>query len=101
MATVHSTENGKTRVRLLQSAFGASEGWDDLFDGAETGWTYFLQNLRIDLEKAGPSYLAGSRCSRKNAHVRLVASTLRFVGPTSHAGRGPPPGQECPPPSRV
>ena len=46
-----STENGKTRVRLVQSAFGASEGWDDLFDGIETGWTYFLQNLRVYLEK--------------------------------------------------
>jgi hypothetical protein len=46
-----STENGKTRVRLVQSAFGASEGWDDLFDGTKTGWTYFLQNLLIYLEK--------------------------------------------------
>ena len=45
-----STANGKTRVRLVQSGFGASEGWDDLFDGIETGWTYFLQNLRIYLE---------------------------------------------------
>lgn len=46
-----STENGKTRVRLVQSAFGASEGWDDLFEGTETGWTYFLENLRIYLER--------------------------------------------------
>jgi uncharacterized protein YndB with AHSA1/START domain len=46
-----STENGRTRVRLVQSAFGANEGWDDIFDGAEAGWTYFLQNLRIYLEK--------------------------------------------------
>lgn len=46
-----TTENGKTRVRLVQSAFGASEGWDDLFDGLETGWTYFLYNLRIYLER--------------------------------------------------
>jgi uncharacterized protein YndB with AHSA1/START domain len=46
-----STENGKTRVRLVQSAFGASEGWGELLDGAETGWTYFLQNLRIYVEK--------------------------------------------------
>jgi hypothetical protein len=38
-------------VRLVQSAFGASEGWDDLFDGIKTGWTYFLQNLRIYIEK--------------------------------------------------
>ncbi len=46
-----STEKGKTRVRLVQSAFGESEGWDDLFAGMETGWTYFLYNLRIYLEK--------------------------------------------------
>jgi hypothetical protein len=35
----------------VQSAFGASEGWDDLFDSIETGWKYFVQNLRIYLEK--------------------------------------------------
>jgi uncharacterized protein YndB with AHSA1/START domain len=46
-----STENGKTRVRMVQSAFGASEGWDDLFDGIENGWIYFLYNLRVYLEK--------------------------------------------------
>jgi hypothetical protein len=46
-----STENGKTRVRLVQSAFGASDGWDDLFEGTDTGWKYFLENLRIYLEK--------------------------------------------------
>lgn len=46
-----STENGKTRVRLVQSAFGASDGWDDLFDGIKTGWTYFLHNLRVYLER--------------------------------------------------
>ncbi len=46
-----STENGRTRVRLVQSAFGASDGWDDLFDGIKTGWIYFLQNLRIYLER--------------------------------------------------
>jgi len=46
-----STENGKTRVRMVQSGFGASEGWDSLFDGTETGWRYFLENLRIYLER--------------------------------------------------
>lgn len=46
-----STENGKTRVRLVQSAFGESDGWDNLFDGIKTGWTYFLHNLRIYVEK--------------------------------------------------
>jgi uncharacterized protein YndB with AHSA1/START domain len=45
------TANGKTRVRLVQSAFGASDGWDDLFEGTKTGWTYFLYNLRVYVER--------------------------------------------------
>lgn len=45
-----TTESGKTRVRLVQSAFGASDGWDNLFDGTEIGWTYFLYNLRVYVE---------------------------------------------------
>ena len=39
------------RVRLVQSGFGASEGWDDFFEGTEAGWTYFLYNLRLYLER--------------------------------------------------
>lgn len=46
-----TTENGKTRVRLVQSGFGESEAWDDIFDGTETGWRYFLFNLRVYLER--------------------------------------------------
>jgi hypothetical protein len=38
-------------------------------------------------------YLLSSGCSRKNAHIRLVASMLRLVGPTNHSGIRPPPGQ--------
>lgn len=46
-----TTEGGKTRVRLVQSAFGACDAWDDFFEGTEAGWTYFLYNLRLYLEK--------------------------------------------------
>jgi uncharacterized protein YndB with AHSA1/START domain len=42
---------GKTRVRLVQSGFGESEGWDSFFEGTEVGWTYFLYHLRLYLEK--------------------------------------------------
>ena len=43
---------GKTRLTLVQSAFGGDEGaWDDLFDGMEMGWTYFLYHLRVYLEE--------------------------------------------------
>ncbi len=41
---------GKTRIRLVQSGFGEFEGWDDFFEGTETGWVYFLYNLRLYLE---------------------------------------------------
>jgi len=43
-------------------------------------------------------YFLRSGCCRKNAHIRLVASMLRLVGPTSHSGIGWPPGQVWPPP---
>jgi uncharacterized protein YndB with AHSA1/START domain len=46
-----STEQGKTRIRFVQSGFGESEAWDDLFAGTETGWTYFLLNLREYLQR--------------------------------------------------
>lgn len=45
-----STENGKTRLRLVQSAFGEND-WDDFFEGTEAGWTYFLYNLRLYVER--------------------------------------------------
>ncbi len=44
------TAGGKTRIRLVQSGFGESEGWDSFFESTETGWTYFLYNLRLYLE---------------------------------------------------
>ena len=41
---------GKTRVRLVLSGFGDSEGWDEFFEVAKPGWEYFLFNLRFYLE---------------------------------------------------
>jgi uncharacterized protein YndB with AHSA1/START domain len=46
-----STEAGKTRLRLVQSGFGEFEGWDGFFEGTDTGWRYFLHNLRVYVEK--------------------------------------------------
>ena len=36
---------GKTVVRLVQSGFGASEDWDEMYNAVKDGWTYFLFNL--------------------------------------------------------
>jgi uncharacterized protein YndB with AHSA1/START domain len=49
--TLQAAGGGKTRLTLVQSAFGGeAAAWDDLFDGMEMGWTYFLYHLRTYLE---------------------------------------------------
>jgi hypothetical protein len=47
---IEAQGGGRTRIRLVQSGFGESEGWDDFFEGTKTGWAYFLYNLRLVLE---------------------------------------------------
>ena len=51
------TVGGKTRIRLVQSGFGEFDGWDDFFESTDTGWKYFLLNLRLYLE----TYLGRTR----------------------------------------
>ena len=60
---------GTTRVRLVQSGFGASDGWDDLFDGLKVGWMYFLHNLRVYLER----HLGRTR--------RMISQRIEFSAP--------------------
>lgn len=36
---------GSTVVRIVQSGFGASADWDQMYDAVKDGWTYFLFNL--------------------------------------------------------
>src|SRR5260370_9208249 len=65
-------------------------------------WALLLR--RCDLHGTSPHLgrpavgAARSGCSRKNAHIWLVASTPLLVGPTNHSGSGWPPGQVWPPP---
>jgi len=42
---------GKTVVRLVHSGFDASADWDSQYDGTESGWNYFLRNLKHYLER--------------------------------------------------
>ena len=37
---------GTTVVRLVHSGWGVSSEWDEAFSATETGWRYFLYNLR-------------------------------------------------------
>ena len=42
---------GRVRVRLVHSGFDDSGSWDDYIDGLDAGWTYFLFNLKLALER--------------------------------------------------
>lgn len=43
--------HGKVRVRLVHSGFDDSETWDGYIDGLDAGWTFFLCNLKLALER--------------------------------------------------
>ena len=45
------TAGGATRIRLVHSGFGGDGSWDDMIDGLEAGWSYFLAHLRHCLER--------------------------------------------------
>lgn len=86
-------KGGTTRVTLVQSAFGESEGWDDFFKGTEVGWTYFLYNLKLYLEKhAGKErHMVAHRFkpsgSRAAVWQRLLASSvIRGARPAAKIG---------------
>src|SRR5687768_358614 len=42
-----SSEAGQTVLRLVHSGFGEEAKWDDMIDGLEGGWTYFMWNLEL------------------------------------------------------
>jgi uncharacterized protein YndB with AHSA1/START domain len=46
------TKSGSGAVmRIVQSGFGTGETWDEIYDGVEGGWTYFLYSLKHYLER--------------------------------------------------
>ena len=45
------TRGGSTVLRLVHSGFSASAEWDEYFDATVAGWTYFLWNLRLYVER--------------------------------------------------
>ena len=42
---------GSTVVRLVHSGFGDGGDWDDEFHMTQGGWSYFMQHLRLYLER--------------------------------------------------
>lgn len=43
--------DGKVRVWLVHSGFDDSDTWDGYIDGLDAGWTFFLFNLKLALER--------------------------------------------------
>ena len=85
---------GKTRIRLVQSGFGESEGWDDFFEGTKTGWTYFLYNLRLYLEthQGRTRRLISERIPVKaprDAAWKHIASAVTGVAPAAVSDLAP------------
>jgi uncharacterized protein YndB with AHSA1/START domain len=48
---IESLGGGITRLRLVQSGFGAEAAWDDEFALTKSGWTDFLKKLKELVEK--------------------------------------------------
>jgi uncharacterized protein YndB with AHSA1/START domain len=46
---VEARDGGTCLVRLVNSGFGPGEDWDAEYDGLNSGWRIFLQNLRLHL----------------------------------------------------
>jgi Activator of Hsp90 ATPase homolog 1-like protein len=47
---IEAVGDGVTRLRLVQSGFGAEAAWDDEFESTKTGWAEFLKKLKEVLE---------------------------------------------------
>jgi uncharacterized protein YndB with AHSA1/START domain len=46
---VEARAGGTCIVRVVASGFGTGDDWDATYDGLETGWRVFLENLRLHL----------------------------------------------------
>jgi uncharacterized protein YndB with AHSA1/START domain len=48
---VEARSGGTCVVRLVNSGFGTGDDWDAQYDGMDTGWRLFLENLRLHQER--------------------------------------------------
>lgn len=71
---------GRTTVRLVHSGFGTGPDWDDEFHMTNGGWQYFLEHLRVYVERhhGTPRDLISFRdtfaLTRAEAFSRLVGA---------------------------
>lgn len=86
------TRGDTTVLRLVTSGFGAGSDWDEMYDGMDAGWSYFLVTLQLALEQHGETPRAMALERRRVGGTRAEA-WLRLregmgVSPAAKVGDG-------------
>jgi len=90
-------EGGETTLRLVHNGFAVGADWDDELESTDRGWSIFLRNLKLALERHAGRPCAQSTFSRRTPLSRDEA-WARLVGPLGFdrdgvwAGRTPTEG---------
>lgn len=86
---------GRSVVRLVQSGFSAESEWDDYYDATDTGWSFYLLNLKHYLERHGGAaseilYVRrDTERSKEEAWTRLTGSEGLAPEPALEVDGGP------------
>lgn len=85
---------GTTRLRLVHSGFSADADWDDYVDTIDSGWRYFLYNLRHYVENhwGEPRTMVWERREVQGPKERMWSRLLSLYGldPDTPAAAGDP-----------
>jgi uncharacterized protein YndB with AHSA1/START domain len=82
---VEATSGGSCVVRLVNSGFEPGSSWEDDYDGMESGWRLFMDNLRIYLthfagQPATPVMISGKADQPRVPAWREMAAALGLAG---------------------
>lgn len=73
-------DGGETTLRLVQNGFAVGADWDDEYEATDRGWSIFLRNLKLALERH-----AGRPCTQsifsKGTPLPREEAWARLVGP--------------------
>jgi hypothetical protein len=88
-----TSERGGTRLRLVHSGFGDGQGWDDMYDGTQFGWRFYLWHLGETLRRHRGirrtvlSARRPSNESRESVQARLFGPTGFDLRPAPLSGK--------------
>lgn len=73
-------DGGETTLRLVHNGFAVGADWDDEYESTDRGWSIFLRNLKLALERHAGRPCTQSVFSRRTTLSREDA-WARLVGP--------------------